>query len=482
MSVALLGAPRAVEAQATPDKIAAPAPIKGGGLTITGSVRSRFENWDWFDAPGFDDRYNFGAALMRVGIGQQHKKVDWLVEGQLSLLLGLPDQAIAPAPQGQLGQGASYFAANGRQDAGAFPKQVYVRFKALGGDKASSVRVGRFEFADGAEVTPKNSTLAALKREHVAHRLISNFGFTHVQRSFDGVHYARQTPNNNVTVMAARPTEGVFQLRGMKELDVDLYYGALTRQLPWKNAESEARAFVSYYHDGRNTLKVDNRSSALRTADRRSIRLTTVGGHYLSAVKTGMGDVDLLLWGVGQMGSWGALDHRASAIAAEAGYQPTLRLKPWFRAGYFRGSGDSDATDGRHGTFFQMLPTARLYARFPFYNLMNNEDRFAQITLRPQSRVTLRTEAHQLRLSNAADLWYSGGGAFQETTFGYAGRPSNGNNSLATMLDASIDYEYSAKNSFTFYLAGALGRGVTSAIYPAGKNARLTYAEFTRRF
>lgn len=503
LSAALIGASPTVEAQTAatpgvnttsdaarrdqtvPGKPAAPAasaPKKIGGLTITGSSRARFEAWDWFDAPGFDDRYNFGAVLSRVGVGQQRERVDWQVEGAFPLLLNLPDHAIAPAPQGQLGLGAAYSAANGGLNASAFLKEAFVRFKGIGGDRSSSVRFGRFDFADGAEVTPRDSTLAALKREHVAHRLISNFGFSHVQRSFDGVHYARQTPRNNFTFVAARPTEGVFQLRGMKELDVDVSYGSFTRQMSYKQTESEARVFALYYHDGRSTLKVDNRPSAVRTVDQQNIRLTTLGGHHLSTFTARGGKVDLLLWGVGQVGEWGALSHRASALAAEAGYQPNLKLKPWFRAGYFRGSGDGDAADRRHGTFFQVLPTPRLFARFPFYNLMNNEDTFAQITLRPHARVTLRTDVHHLQLSNANDLWYSGGGAFQDTTFGYAGRPSNGDTNLATMLDVSVDYEHSRMSSFTLYLASALGQGVASRIYPARDRARLTYLEFMRRF
>ena len=35
----------------------------------------------------------------------------------------------------------------------------------------------------------------------------------------------------NFTFMAARPTEGVFQVKGMKELNVDIVYGALTKNV-----------------------------------------------------------------------------------------------------------------------------------------------------------------------------------------------------------------------------------------------------------
>ena len=64
----------------------------------------------------------------------------------------------------------------------------------------------------------------------------------------------------------------------------------------------------------------------------------------------------MLFWGVGQFGEWGRLDHRAAAIAAEAGYQfsgnkTADKIKPRVRAGYFRSACDGDPNDGRRGTF-----------------------------------------------------------------------------------------------------------------------------------
>jgi hypothetical protein len=368
-------------------------------------------------------------------------------------------------------------------------KQAFVRFKGLGSSKPSSLRIGRFEFADGAETTPGDATLQTLKRDHIAHRLIGTFGFSHVGRSFDGLHYARNTKQANFTFLAARPTEGVFQLRSLYQLDIDFYYGAFTKPLSGKAAQSEARAFVLHYHDGRRVLKIDNRPQAARQADADNIRLTTVGGHYISAIKAGGGTLDVLLWGVGQFGAWGSLDHRAGAIAAEAGFQPgdqlAAKIKPWIRAGYFRSSGDGNPSDGRHTTFFQALPTPRLYARFPFYNLMNNEDVFAQLRLKPHARLSLRTDVRYLRLSNERDLWYAGGGAFQKTTFGYAARPSGGRKSLGTLFDLSADYNLASRTALTFYLGGVRGGGVQANIYPQGgtrPGARFLYFELTQRF
>ncbi|MGH9720872.1 MAG: hypothetical protein ACRD8O_11720 [Bryobacteraceae bacterium] len=43
-------------------------------------------------------------------------------------------------------------------------------------------------------------------------------------------------------------------------------------------------------------------------------------------------------------------------VDIEGGIQPKIlpRLKPWLRAGYYYGSGDGDAGDRKHGTFFQI--------------------------------------------------------------------------------------------------------------------------------
>lgn len=440
---------------------------------VSGSLRVRFEGWDFFKASTGDNAYGYGAALLRVAVGRQWRSHDWFFELAQPSLIGLPREAIAPAPQGQLGFGGTYFASNpGRL--GIFLKQGYVRLK-------SRLRLGRFEFGDGLETAPEGA-LGVLKRDRVASRLIGNFGFTHVGRSIDGVHFSHGVSTANLTVMAGRPTEGVFQVKGMRELNVDVVYGALTTKVP-RLGQGEGRVFGMYYHDGRDTLKTDNRSLLLRLGDFESIGITTIGANYINVFDAGIGKADALAWGVVQTGTWGKLDHRSHAIAVEAGYQvPNIKLKPWFRAGYFRGSGDDNPSDGVHKTFFQLLPTPRPFARFPLYNLMNSEDTFAQLTFIPHPKWSLRSEAHSLRLTDAADLWYSGGGAFQKETFGYAGRPSGGQKELAAVFDLSADYQLDAKTTLGFYVAIARGKGAIRNVFPTGQNAKFGLIELTRRF
>lgn len=462
-----------------------PQSLKIGGLTISGSLRGRAENWSWLESPPGQSDYIFGAFLLRLSVGQKRERFDWLIEGISPWLINLPSQAILPAPQGQLGLGATYYAANHNQDGSAVFRQGFVRFKGVFGDHLSSVRFGRFEFSDGAEVKPSDPTLATLKNERIQQRLIGPFGFSHVGRGFDGAHFDRTSNLNNFTFFAARPVEGVYQLRSFYELDAALYYGAFTRQLPSKRAPSEARLFVLHYHDGRPILKTDSRPQAVRAADHQNIRVTTFGGHYIAAFGSGPAKTDLLFWGAAQVGTWGVQSHRAAAFGVEAGHKFDALMQPWLRTGYFRSSGDGNPNDNEHTTFFQVLPTPRIYARTPFFNLMNNQDVFGQLLLKPFPKLSLRTDVHWLRLSNSRDLWYLGGGAYQSGTFGYTGRPANGHSDLGTFFDGSLDYLLTRNTTLTLYGSFLNGGSVETAIYPrGGEHPKLHYLyfEFLQRF
>lgn len=449
------------------------------GIAIHGSVRSRLETWDWFDAGLGDGSYAFSGSAARLSFGQTTKSREWLVEFMAPVLLGLPERAALAAPLAQLGMGGNYYQANqnSRNSGMVFLKQGFVRWKGLFGDEMGSLRAGRFEFSDGAETTPANATLAAVKRDRVAQRLIGPFGFTHVGRSFDGLHYVRNGKTLNLTVVAATPTRGVFQTDGWGWLQTGFLYASLNGRVA---GHTDWRLLGLYYQDWRDVLKTDNRPLALRQGDFGNLRIGTFGGHWMRTA----GSVDLLAWGVLQTGTWGRLDHRAGAVALEAGYQPPVwkKVRPWLRGGYFHGSGDNSPTDGRHTTFFQVLPTPRPFARFPFFNLMNNEDRHLSVTLRPGKQLILRSEFHALRLAARNDQWLLGGGLFQPWTFGYVGRPSNGGRGLANLYDLSADYTVNPHFTVSGYLGYANGRSVIRAIYPKSPNGIFGYLELTARF
>lgn len=460
-------------------------PVKVGDVTVSGWLRTRAEAWDWFQGNA-NNQYVFSESVFRLAFFESKESFDWKIEVSIPFLLGLPDNAIAPGAQGQLGFGGNYYASShSTNTASVFPKQAYGRFKFGTGGWKQSLLLGRTAFFDGGEVFPKNATLAALKRHRIMQRLIGDFGFTDIGRSLDGGVYSADSSRTNVTLFGARPTRGVYQVDGWGEVDVAVFYGALTRQVGGGSSSGEWRIFGIGYDDGRgNDLKIDNRPQAVRAADHQGINLGTLGGHYIHALQTSAGTFDFLAWGALQGGSWGTLTQRADAFAAEAGWQPQFlpKLKPWLRGGYDYGSGDNNPNDRTHGTFFQILPTARQYSRFPFFNMMNNRDRFGELILRPAKAVTIRTDIHALTLANRNDLWYTGGGVFQPWTFGYTGRPSNGQSGLATLYDISVDYTLNQHFAPAVYYGHASGKLVIQDVYPRGRDANLGYVELNYRF
>ncbi|MGH9593507.1 MAG: alginate export family protein [Bryobacteraceae bacterium] len=467
------------------------APMHLGDVTVTGTLRSRLYAWDWFQSPTGENQYTYSGNLLRLNFAEKRRAWDWDMELAVPFLLALPDHATAPAPQGALGLGSSYYTANGNSQyaAMAFPKQLYVRFRGLGGD-ASSLQVGRFEFNDGSEIAPKNATLATLKRDRVSQRLVGTFGWSDVGRSFDGARYSYATPKNDFTFVAATPTRGVFQTDGWGWNRAAFGYASFTHEWGTGRHAADTRIFVLDYDDWRHIVKSDNRPAALRNGDKANIRIETFGAHSLHSLTTSGGTVDALAWGAVQTGRWGTQTQLAYALDIEGGYQPEFpsvfkllaKLRPWLRGGFTVGSGDGNPNDSRHGTFFQVLPTPRPYARFPFFNMMNTEDRFGALMLRPHSKVTMSNEFHALCLSNSNDLWYSGGGVFQPWTFGYAGRATSGRRSLANLYDTSIEYRAFSRASFTGYFGYAQGLAAMEQVYSQGKDGRFGYLEIMYRF
>ncbi|MGC2738692.1 MAG: alginate export family protein [Candidatus Acidiferrales bacterium] len=458
-------------------------PIQIGGVTFSGSVRERYEAWDWFEPASGNNLYGYSGTVIRFGFSQVRTNYDWNVEFEAPVLLGLPNHAANPAPLGQYGLGGSYYAANHDEQNTAFifPKQVFLRLKW----EHASLRLGRFEFTDGSEVAPKDPTLSSLKTDRIGQRLIGNFGFSDVMRSLDGVQFLYANGPWNFTEVSAIPTRGVFQVDGWGWVKTPVTYVALTRQVAFGKSHAEWRAFGIYYNDDRSVVKTDNRPAAVRATDLGGINIGTYGGHFILAAPTNSaGEFDLLGWGVLQSGEWGQLKQRSGAFAAEGGWQPAFAraMRPWIRGGYYYSSGDGNAADETHGTFFAILPTPRVYARFPFFNSMNNTDLFAEVMLRPTKKLAIRSDVHGLWLSNKNDLWYTGGGAFQPWTFGFSGRPSNGGTSLATLYDISGDYKWKHGVSVGLYFGYAVGGDVIKKIYPVNANGALGYTELNYRF
>lgn len=455
-------------------------PSAGSPVSVSLFDRTRVDAWQWFAAPPKANSYGYVESLLRVSVAQRLHRWDWQLELAQPAVLDVPSNAVSPVTaQGQLGLGGTYYAANNNTEpAAAFLKQGFVRFDG----EDSHIRLGRFEFFDGQETRPTNPTIGWLQTNRIAQRLIANFGFSDAQRSFDGLDAHLSSKGWTITALAARADQGVYNMNGNPELNVDVQFLALTR--PEFKQHLLWRAFAAGYHDGRTGLtKTDNRALAVRSIDHQNIRVGTYGGNLLAAIPAGPGQFDFLFWGALQNGSWGELGHRADAAALEGGYQLNhVATNPWLRGGWFRSSGDNNPTDGMHNTFFQLLPTPRIYARLPFYNLMNNSDEFVQLIDKPVKPVVLRADLHWLQLTSAHDLWYLGGGAFDNKVFGYTGRPAKNGTSLASLADVSADWQVTKNLALNFYYAYAQGKTVVAATYPSDRNMQYGFVEFVYRW
>jgi hypothetical protein len=82
-------------------------------LSISASLRTRWELWNWFEPTGTEDNdYDFLATVARLGAMWKQDAFEVFVEAQNPALIDLPTSAIAAAPQGPLGLGAVYFQHN----------------------------------------------------------------------------------------------------------------------------------------------------------------------------------------------------------------------------------------------------------------------------------------------------------------------------------------------------------------------------------
>ncbi len=454
--------------------------ITGDGLVMTPA-----EQW-YTPTPSHGvqaaNAYAFEQNVVRLGVGYHSDVgITAYVQAIGTTLLDLPTNAIAPYPQGEGGIGATYFAANHQRDGAAvFIRQAYV---ALDPAKFGGFGFvgGRYEFNDGTEIVPDDPTLRWLVLNRIQQRLIGSRYVLVGGRSFDGAKASYGNSDYNVTMLYGIPTEGAYLLNGNNEITgVNLGYlsfnagpGVLPGML---GQDALGRLFAIQYNDTRGILLPDNQSLAQRERNNGAVRITTIGGDYVKEIKAGPGIFDALLWGAYQFGEWGALAQRAYSYSVEAGYHWTsLPWQPWLRVGYTVGSGDKNPNNGTHGTFFQVLPTPYYFANFAFYDMENIEDAMVELLTFPTETVQWRLDLHGLWLDSSRDLWYAGGGAWNDTLFGYQPRPSYGQSYLATVLETFMSWHVNPHVTLSGYVGHSFGGNVVAANYPLGKQANFGF-------
>jgi hypothetical protein len=318
----------------------------------------------------------------------------------------------------------------------------------------------------------KDETVAQLRQKRVSERVIGPFDFTG-GRSFDGLRLGWKVENAGALDVAAfKPTHGGFATDSSSEIEDIFVFTSSLSAAPEIAGTADFQLFYYFYRDSRgaDTVKTDNRPLEARKLDDEEIAIHNFGFHAIDVYHSGELSFDWLVWAIAQSGDWGALEHSAFANAIEGGVRlEEIQGKPWFRLGWNWSTGDSDPGDTDHDTFFQLLPTTRLYAETPFYNLMNNQELFATAALDVAQRLNIKAGASYLWVSETGDLLYSGGGASTENQFGYAGAPLADSRELGLLVSLQSSYKIHTNLTVNAYYGHLFGQGALDAAF--GKNS-----------
>ena len=466
-----------------------------GNVSFFGRDRVRYEAWNYFTSAA-DNDYEFLANQLRLGARWVHEIFNVNATWQYTQLSNLPTTTSAGA-----GSGSLYFSnSRDRNSHGQFIKALNLEIKQtrkllqpIFGDlkwlKGVTETIGRFNVSSGNEMKSDDKKIEWLKSQRIADRVIGNFEWSHYGRSFDGFKVTRSDDFSQITVSGFSPTQGGFEERAHRTIEgIDVFTAEVDLKKDKAIPGMEGELFYYHYDDHRNiaatTVRLDNTGNSVTAGDPSDVDLHTFGGHLVGYYSVGPGQWDVLGWAAFQEGKWFELDQSAHAFAAETGYQlHKMPWKPWLRAGFDYGSGDNDPADGTHETFYQMLPTARLYSFSILYNLMNTQDTFFSLILKPQDFLTVRTEFHVLSLSEKNDRWYLGSGAMHDNVLDdFAARSSGGQKSLGRLLDVTLVWNVHPDVTVVAYYGHFFGDDVVKRFFTTQRNMDFVSLETTFQF
>ena len=395
---------------------------------IGGNFRARYENRQGFGIPGIAGSVDFRKQGVKVDndyyltrtrlhVGYTDKWWSAYAEGQMSTDNNDARYAYANAPAVP---GTVKRKGNGPEADLIDLHQAYVT---IGNHKEFplSAKAGRQELSYGEE------------------RLIGAFNWNNIGRSFDAAKIRWQNEWFGADFFSGRPVipqDGQFDLSN----DYDFLSGvyATSMKVP-KN-------ITDLYFLARNSTRHANSAEPSPQFPQPTARdIYTVGGRVKS--KPGeFGGWDYSVEGAYQFGDFAPsttaarLTQDAFMFVAQGGYTfndfwatPRLGLE------YAYGSGDSNPTDGTHGTFENLFPTNhKFYGYMDFFSLQNIQDLRSILQLKPTSRMSVAVEGHNFWLANANDYLYTVGGT-PRTTGGYGIHP-NYSTYVGSELDVIAGY------------------------------------------
>lgn len=370
-------------------------------LTLSGSIRNRFESRDEFDFNNntvgghLDDTWGLLRFRLRADL-EAHENLKLVGELQSSHTYEYTNSNAASA---RVGAGAS----QDRLDV----FQAYADVKNLADIPELTVRVGRYTLAYGKQ------------------RLVGAFAWSNVARSFQGVRAAWEEDDWWLHV---------FYNDVVVPVDDHANEGATANNL--------SGVYMQYhgYDWGKTEAYVlRHEQDHMGGARVNGLETYTVGARF-EAKWPGNEAIDLdgeFAYQDGKAST--ALDHQAFALHVGGGY--TFQDVAWTpRAGgqYNYATGDTDATDGKNETFDNLFPTNHLHYgymdRFSWRNMHNVQ---FELSAKPYKTLQLKFDYHMFWLDEASSApWqHAGGGVIRGGTVG-------ADNSVGQEIDLTVKWKY----------------------------------------
>lgn len=349
--------------------------------SIGGELRERYEFRDDadFDAAA-NDTLSFVGSRIRLHLSYQ-------ISPDLEVFLQMQDSRL-------FGSEASTASHEDNLDL----HQGYLLIRNLGGPLA--VRLGRQELVFGDS------------------RLIGNFGWSNVGRSFDALRFIYEARRAQVDLWAA----------------ITRHYGANIAPDPMlsvsnRDKQQSAGLYLSIYG-----THFTFEPYLLYLSDTGDPSGTPFTDPAAAGQKRGTGGIRidgrgiddlfrLTLEGAYQFGTLDgrggapAQDIAAYALVVRLGYTAPFPYRPALAAEYARASGDDNAADGRFETFENLFPTNHIhYGVMDYVGLRNIQAFRLSLHVEPLDRALLRLDYHYFALVEKADHWYRASGAVFRTT------------------------------------------------------------------
>ena len=358
--------------------------------TIGGEIRERYEfrNDADFDRSK-DDTLSFAGSRVRLHFGYETTPdIVFFFQMQDSRLLGSETSTASNEKNLDLHQG-------------------YLTVKNLGGPL--TMTLGRQEMIFGDS------------------RLIGNFGWSNVGRSFDGLRftYAPGPLRMDLWATVAKqfgPNVGADPAFSPSNRDSQQFHGIYTAV---KAASFSIEPYLLYLRDTGNVNETDPVTGALvspvtapaaRGQDRLTAGLRVDG-------KAASDSIDITAEAAYQTGSMEARgttpksNISAYAYAVKAGYTLPVAVKPRIGIEYDRASGDDDPSNDIFKTFENLFPTNHIhYGYMDYVGWRNMQDLRFSLGLKPTKTSGVNLDYHRFSLAEKADHWYAASGRIFRTT------------------------------------------------------------------